>query len=154
MDKYFMMSRRFDKKLPEDFGLVLSNDPEIFIMPSDKSKWKIRKLYDFGWGKENGFYKLPLLNFDELCNLILSSEIEDNKYGAASIILDDYNYNLLKKCQEIFINNKNLKMYKEFFEILELYKPINRSTIIGKNYKEIKEDFKKWVEIAEKIKTI
>ena len=62
-EKLFMMSMRFNKESPEDFGLIPSEDSDIYVKPSDNSLWKKRNLYDFGWGKENGFYKLPLPNF-------------------------------------------------------------------------------------------
>ena len=62
MGTYFLMSRRFNKRQPEDFG----------------------------WGKETGFYRIPLLDFQGLVNLILQSKSEEDKYGAASVILDDY----------------------------------------------------------------
>ena len=32
----------------------------------DHTLWGKCKLYDFGWGKENGFYKEPLPGFDTL----------------------------------------------------------------------------------------
>ena len=132
-----MMSMRFNKEAPEDFGLIPSEDTDIYIMPSDKSLWKKRNLYDFGWGKENGYYKLPLPQFDDLVNIIMNSECKDNKYGAAAIILDDFNDNLLRKCQEILKDGKNAKKYYDFFRILQLDIPINRSFTLGKNNKEI-----------------
>lgn len=147
-EKIFMMSMRFNKEAPEDFGLIPSEDTDIYIMPSDKSLWKKRNLYDFGWGKENGYYKLPLPQFDDLVNIIMNSECKDNKYGAAAIILDDFNDNLLRKCQEILKDGKNAKKYYDFFRILQLDIPINRSFTLGKNNKEISEDFEKWKYIS------
>lgn len=150
-EKLFMMSMRFNKESPEDFGLIPSEDTDIYIMPSDKSLWKKCNLYDFGWGKENGYYKLPLPQFDDLVNIIINSECKDNKYGAAAIILDDFNDDLLLKCQEIFKDGKSAKKYGDFFKILQLDIPINRSSTLGKSYKEISEDFEKWKDISEQV---
>ncbi len=142
---------RFDKKMPEDFGLISSEDPEIFIMPVDNSCWKKRSLYDFGWGKENGYYRLPIPGFDQLIDIILNSDILDNKYGAGAIILDDYGDQLLKKCQEIFNKEFDSEKYSEFFDILQLRNSINRSSILGKSTSQISDDFRKWTEISERI---
>ena len=121
------------------------------ILPIDNSLWKKRNLYDFGWGKENGYYRLPLPQFDDLVNIIIISKCKDNRYGAAAIILDDFNDNLLIKCQEIFKYEKNPKKYCDFFKILQLNIPINRSSILGKSYKEITEDFEKWNDISKQV---
>jgi len=150
-EKLFMMSMRFNKESPEDFGLIPSEETDIYIMPSDKSLWKKRNLYDFGWGKENGYYKLPLPQFDDLVNIIINSESKDNKYGAAAIILDDFNDDLLFKCQEIFKDGKNAKKYGDLFKILQLDIPMNRSSTLGKSYKEISEDFEKWKDISKQV---
>lgn len=150
-EKLFMLSKRFDKKTPGDFGLIASKDADIYIRPSDNSLWKRRNLYDFGWGKENGYYKLPLPQFDDLVNIVLNSECKDNKYGAAAIILDEYNDNLLSKCQKILKDKRNAKKYCDFFKILHLDVPLNRSSTLGKNYKEISEDFEKWKDISEQV---
>ena len=150
-EKLFMMSMRFNKKFPKDFGLIPSEDADIYIMPSDKSLWKKRNLYDFGWGKENGYYKLPLPQFDDLVNIIMNSEFKDNRYGSAAIILDDYNDELLIKCQEVLRDEQNAKRYCAFFNILKLDIPMNRSSKLGKSYKEIAEDFKKWKDISKQV---
>lgn len=47
-ENIFMMSRRFNKNSPEDFGLISINEEDVSIMPSDNSLWKKRNLYDFG----------------------------------------------------------------------------------------------------------
>lgn len=67
--KYFIMSRKFDKQSPSSFELEYSNGK--FISLKDGSEWVQCHLYDYGWGKENGFYKKPLGSFNELINLLL-----------------------------------------------------------------------------------
>ena len=154
MGNYFLMSMRFNKRLPEDFGLSSSENSDIFIRQNDNSQWKSRQLYDYGWGKENGFYKIPAPDFNGLVNIILQSKSDDDKYGAAAVILDDHTNELLEKCFEIFENEKKLKKYSEFFKILKLQNPINRSSTMGKHYSLISENFEKWKTIANKVSNI
>jgi len=150
-DKFFMMSMRFNKKTYNEFGLILSGEPDVYVMTSDNSLWKKRQLYDFGWGRENGFYRLPLFGFNQLVELLLKSDIDDNKYGAAAVILDDYCEDLFVKSNEI-LNDKNRKQnYFDFFKILKLDQPMNRSYILGKSFKEISKDFEKWKELSIKV---
>lgn len=146
-----MMSMRFNKNSPEDFGLIPTNEDDIFIMPTDNSLWKKRNLYDFGWGQENGYYRLPLPSFEELVNIILSSDCNDNKYGAAAVILEDFCDELLIKVQELLKDEKNIRRYIQFFKILQLEIPINRSDILGKSYNEISEDYEKWKDISRQV---
>lgn len=65
-------------------------------------------MYDFGWGKENGFYKSPLPNFDILLDLALNSKSRDDMYGAAAMILENFADELLCQC-ETLINDRSRK---------------------------------------------
>lgn len=154
MGNYFLMSKRFNKQSPEDFGLISSKNPEVFTKPEDLSQWKSRQLYDYGWGKENGYYKIPMPDFNGLVDIILKSKNDDDKFGAAAVILDDYYDELLEKCFEIFEDKKDVKKYADFFKVLNLRNPINRSSTMGKHYTRISEDFEKWKTIARKIENI
>lgn len=150
---YFMMSFRFDKSKPEDFGLIASNDKEnIFIDMKDASLWKKRELYDFGWGREYGFMRLPKLEFDELWALLENSKIQENRYGASDVIIEEYPTELMNHVLELLdIPNKIDLETKEIFGILKLDQAINRSNIMGKSYKEIQDDFEKWQKISERV---
>ncbi len=86
--KYFLMSTRFNKQSPSDFGLKYVDGK--FISLKDGSEWVQCQLYDYGWGKENGFYRKPLGSFDELINLVVNLTDDEDSYGAASIIEDRY----------------------------------------------------------------
>ena len=152
MGDYFLMSHMFNKKTPEDFGLVHSLDPEVLIRPSDNSQWKQRDLYDFGWGQENGYYKLPMPGFDGLVEIILHADNDEDRYGAAAVILDDHCDELLDKCLQIFSEDGDASRYAGFFRTLDLQVPLNRSPILGKHYAQIEEDYNKWKTIAEKVK--
>ena len=151
-ERHFMMSMRFDKKYPADFGLIPSVNNDVYFLPSDNSIWEKRDLYDFGWGKENGYYNLPLPQFDDLINIIINSECNDDRYGAAAILLDDYGDKLLIKCQDILKDEQNVNMYCGFFNLLQLDFPLNRSSILGKSLREISKDFEHWKDISKQVR--
>ncbi len=110
--------------------------------------------YDFGWGPENGYYRLPLTdNLDDLIDLILFSNDEENQYGAAAVILDDHCEELKSKCQQIF-QQKEVMKYKGLLRILKLDDPTNRSSVIGKSFEQIKEDYEQWIDIATRVKKL
>lgn len=152
MGKYFLISFRYNKTFPEDFGLIQSEAPGLFINPKDGSLWAQRSLYDYGWGKENGFYKMPMPDFEGLVGIILNSKNEDDKYGAAAVILEDFSTELLDKCFKVFEDGKRTQQYCEFFEILRLDTPINRSPIMGKHMSKVLEDSERWKQVSEKVK--
>lgn len=108
MGVYFVMSIRFNKCTASDFGLILKDDC-IAINPRDNSIWIKTSLYDFGWGKENGFYKKPLPDFDSLFEIALYSTNYEDMYGAAAIILEKFTDCLLGKC-ELFMGDFSKKM--------------------------------------------
>ena len=53
--KYFVMSTMFNKQTPSEFGMKYVEGH--FVSLQDNSEWAQCQLYDFGWGRENGFYK-------------------------------------------------------------------------------------------------
>ena len=148
MGNYFVMSMRFNKCSASDFGLI-SNGTNTAVNPNDNSIWIKTALYDFGWGKENGFYKTPLPNFDTLFTLALYSTNKDDMYGAAAIILEKFADKLLCQC-EIMSNNHSQK--KEFNRLVELFKlkiPTNRCSVVQKTYEQIQNDYARWKKISE-----
>lgn len=151
---YFHMSLRFNKCKPEDFDLIKFKN-NVYKHKFNDTKWIKKELYDFGWGNECGFMRLPELTYSELWYLLISSDIQENKYGAAYIIEKNYSDKLLKTVQDL-LNNKELinESVLKGFEILKLYEVKNRSNIIGKSNKEIERDFKKWEKISKKIEML
>ena len=85
---YFRMSFRYNKQSPQDFGLVFKNGH--FFSCEDDSEWLPCYLYDFGWGKENGYVKLPLPSFEKLIQIVLNDTDKEDIYGAAAMISDRY----------------------------------------------------------------
>lgn len=155
--KYFLISFKFNKSTPEDFGLIQSNkDSSIYIDRVDNSQWIKHESYGFGWGNENGYLRLPKLKFDELWYLLINSTIQENKYGSAYIIEQEYPDELLKVLVNIFTQQHDCidEKMQEGFKILKLHEPKNRSTIIGKSFEQIYEDSENWKEVSEKVKKL
>ena len=148
MGNYFVMSMRFNKCNASDFGLV-SNSSNTAINPKDNSIWIKAALYDFGWGKENGFYKSPLPSFDILFELALCSTNRDDMYGAASIILEKFADELLCQCEKFMNDYSKRKEFKKMVKLFKLEFPTNRSSVVQKTYEQIQSDYARWKKISE-----
>lgn len=106
-------------------------------------------MYDLGWGKENGYYKEPLLGFDALLDLVLHSENNEDMYGAAAVILDQFADNLLCQC-EIYMNDRHRKKdFEKFVKVFNLKSSTNRCSIVGKTYEQIQSDYARWKIVSE-----
>ena len=151
MGNYFVMSTRFDKSKASDFGFI-SKDSNTAIDPNDNSIWIKINLYDFGWGKENGFYKRPLPDFDTLFELVLYSTNKDDMYGAAAVILEKFPDKLLIQCEKMINAHHQKQEIKRIVELFNLKYPINRCVVLGKNNNQIQDDFTRWKKISETIK--
>lgn len=155
--EYFRMSFRFDQSKPEDFGLKESpNTKGLYIDYIDNSNWERAELYDYGWGNENGFIRLPKLGFDELWYLLVKSPVKDNRYGAAAIIEKQFSDSLLTHLLKMFglPTFQSDDALKNAFKILKLDEARNRSDIFGKSSAQIVEDSRHWDYIATRVKAI
>ncbi len=148
MGDYFVMSTRFNKSNASDFGFI-SKSENLAINPKDNSTWIKVVLYDFGWGKENGFYKFPLPNFDVLFELVLYSENRDDKYGAAAIILEKFPEELLYQCERLAKDPYRKKEFKELVELFKLNISTNRCSVAQKTNEQIQNDYMRWKRISE-----
>ena len=148
MGNYFVMSMRFNKSSASDFGLI-SKDANTAVDPNDNSIWVKTDLYDFGWGKENGFYKSPLPNFDVLFGLALNSKIRDDMYGAAAVILEKYADELLCQCEIIMNDRSRKKEVKRMVELFKLRSATNRSSVVQKSYEQVQSDCCRWKKISD-----
>lgn len=145
MGKFFRMSMRFGKSSPEDFSLV-PLDSQTAMDPDDRTLWVKASLYDFGWGKENGFWKAPLPDFDTLVELALSSPDWEDRYGAAAILLDRFPEALLARCEQLLPTRPG--DFQKLAELLNLKSPVNRSPVAGKTLEQIQADHQKWIALA------
>lgn len=148
MGNYFVMSMRLDKCDASDFGLI-PKDKNTAINPFDNSIWMKTVLYDFGWGKENGFYKVPLPKFDTLFKLTLYSANREDEYGAAAIILEKFADELLQQCEILMDDSFRTKEFKKLVELFDLKSPINRCSVAQKTYEQIQNDYLRWRKVSD-----
>lgn len=148
MGNYFVMSMRFNKCSASDFGFI-ANGTNTAMNPNDNSIWIKAALYDFGWGKENGFYKAPLPSFNTLFELALYSTDRDDMYGAAAIILEKFADELLCRCEMLANDRFRKKEFKRLVELFKLKSPINRCSVVQKTYEQIQNDDARWKKISE-----
>ncbi len=140
--KYFMMSTRFNKSSYKDFGLIEENGK--YILKEDNSEWMMKNLYDLGWGKENGFCRLPLGNFEFLLNLVLSDRDNEDSYGAAAIIEELYMDALKKYLLNYITSPHSSKEKKRLEQFFNLSKPLNRTMKVGMTFEEIRIEYNDW----------
>lgn len=148
MGKYFRMSTHFDKRSPQSFGLIPFNC-DIAIDPNDNSMWRNAKLYDYGWGEENGYYRLPILNFSQLMDIVIYENNNEDKFGAAALILRLYPEQLLQYCEAIAKDNTKLQDFRELIRIFNLKTPLNRCNAEGKSYHLVQAEYMRWKKIAD-----
>lgn len=144
--KYFLMSTLFNKSSAADFGLVEKDGR--FFRESDNSEWIKCNLYDNGWGDENGFYRLPLGDFYELINIVLTGEKEDS-LGAAAIIMDRYNDELKDFLIELIDQSPSKKSKELLFNTFKLKWGTNRTAKNGMHIQEIEKEAHDWERIKE-----
>ena len=144
--KYFLMSTLFNKTTAKDFGLVEKDGR--FFRESDNSEWIKCNLYDKGWGYENGFYRLPLGDFYELINIVLTGEVEDS-LGAAAIIMDRYNDELKDFLIELMNHSPSEKTKELLFKTFKLKWGINRTVKNGMYIQDILNEARDWEKIKE-----
>jgi len=150
MGQYFLISQHFDKTTAKDFGL--SEQSETFaVCENDGSVWQKAELYDFGWGKECGYIKLPIPNKHLLFDIVLHSTSDDDVYGAATLIAEDYSDALLVLCEKLLQKNADTVILQRLTEIFHLDSPINRSDTFGKELSQIQNDFERWKAVAQKV---
>ena len=105
-NKVFLMSYKHNKVTPEDFGLV-ERDGRYFSK-KDGSEWIPHKMFNFGDGPENGFYKLPLDSFNGLIDFIEGNyKKEDQALCAAVMLMEMYRPEVKKYLLKVIKNNIN-----------------------------------------------
>lgn len=151
MGKYFVMSRRFDKRSAADFGLLPTGEPTAQD-PADGSTWVMAELYDFGWGREHGFYRLPLPDYDALLELALHGGETDDAYGAAAVILERYPDELLQSCEALAGDPLAREELQTLARLFALEVPINRSPTVHKSTEQVSRDHARWQRLAETVR--
>ena len=154
MGQYFMMSKRLKHQTPADFGLIEADTGDYVVHPDDNSRWIRCNLYDFGWGREIGYYRVPLPRFSELLQILLESNDIDDIYGSAAMIMEKYPNDLLACCEELFTLPIDYDSAEKMIKVLQLDQCINRIPIQGKSFNEIENDFMRWQEVGRKAKSL
>ena len=144
--KNFMMSTRFNRESPRDFGLEYRDGKYIHML--DETEWAPCYLYDFGWGKENGFYKKPLGEFKELILLVLNDTDLEDSFGAAAIIEDLYINELKNYLLHLMSNQIEPSNKKKLNSIFRLYIDSNRTLCKGMSLDQIKKELSDWKTIS------
>jgi len=137
-----MMSKKFNKTLCSDFNLYEKNGK--YFSNYDESEWIPCFLYDFGWGRENGFYKVPLGDFYDLIKIVLDKNDEEDSYAASSIIVDKYSYEFKLFLLDIIQTNRQNVDYERLNVIFKLDVPINRTIKDGMDLKSIEKEYSDW----------
>jgi len=145
---HFLMSFRFNKQRPQDFGLIYKDGK--FIRENDDTEWIPCQLFDLGWGEENGFYKVPLGTFDQLMQLVLCGDDLEDSYGAAAMIQSVYPkelklYLLNLICQKKLQDRNKLRKLNQFFQ---LHRGINLTFQTGISMAEVDKENADWQKIA------
>ena len=147
--KYFLMSTRFNKQSPQDFGLMSVNGK--FIRADDRTEWISCQLFDLGWGEENGFYKVPLGSFEELMRLVLCDDDLEDSYGAAAMILKQYTVELkayLLDITEQKAKFKDRKKLRKLNQLFNLQSGSNLTCQVGMPFGEMAKEHNDWKQIA------
>lgn len=148
MGKFFVMSKRFNKQSALDFGLS-DKGSGMAVNPDDGSLWKKDQLFDFGWGPENGYYRVPLPDFPHLLDIILLEDNDEDIFGAAAIVERQYPEELLEYCENIVLDPGRAEDFEKISRVFQLDYPINRSPTEGKQYQEVLSDSERWERISE-----
>lgn len=142
----FMMSFKFNKQKPQDFGLKCVNGK--FVNMQDGTEWEMCELYDFGWGKEHGFYKKPLASFEELIKIVLDSNDVEDSYGAAALIENIYTDELKKYLLNLMHTKIELNKKEKLNNMFHLYKCFNKTLCKGMSIMQIKKECLDWKSIG------
>ena len=154
MGEYFKISNRFNKSSPSDFGLIACSNDACAIDPKDGSVWHSCASYDFGWGCENGFYRMPIPAFPALFRIVLECDDQEDVFGAAAVILELYPNELLEKLECVFSSTNSNEAKKKLVKVFRLNNGINRNHTQGKHYSEIVADATRWNMIANAAKRL
>lgn len=148
MGQYFLMSENFDKCCATQFGLVPFAGP-VAMNPQDRTLWVEKELYDFGAGKEYGYYKMPMPDYKALLELVLHNAERDDVYGAAAVILDEFSDDLLCLLEEMIASEEYNDDFKRLVDVFRLSSPINRCRKFGMTPEQCHRMGERWRAVAQ-----
>ena len=148
LGEQFRMGRRMYPSEPELFRLAYDHTVDIFRDMDDGSYWQSSLLFDFGWGKEPGYYKLFLPSISGLVELLLTAKAEDDYYGAASVLLDEFAEEALPLLEAALQDSERYPRAAQRMKAVGLGLVVNRSEVKGKSAQHIQMDFERWQAIT------
>ena len=151
LGEHFRMGRRLNPKEPERFRLSYDNAIDTYRDMDDGSYWQACTLFDFGWGDEPGYFKLFLPSTEELVELLLTSDIEDDYYGAASVLMDGAADETLPYLEAALQDKGRYPLAARRLTAVGLSRAVNRSEIVGKSIERVQADFARWQALADEI---
>ena len=154
---YFIQTTRFIPINYKKYGFKVI-DENTLLLESDNSIWKKIKLYDLGWGQEDGYYRTPMLSKEELFLLAFPEFFKNdfderfNYWGSISVLLDKYcNYLLEEINKKLLSDNNFLKKYEHVIIYInselglsdDIINKISNKSLIDncKKWRKIKKDF-------------
>ena len=159
--KYFIQSIRFSPEIPEGLGLKKIDDG-TYVLEEDMSIWGYRKLLDLGWGKEHGFFRVPMLSFDKLLQCVFDFDDEKikiitvevyNFFGALSVLIEDYASSFIQEIRRRFNEGKfNLKTNKFMIDYVNAEFDIDNQLIQRLKDKDIAKNCILWKKVYNEIK--
>ena len=181
--KAFMMSCHFSPRTLQQFGLNETDKEGLYFSEDTDSYWVARYLYDLGWGNEIGYVRQPELNFSELIYLMLLQPalekgsflrpltnsqrkknriIQDNIFGAAAVIMEDYSDELVGFLEESVKNGflRSSSIHNAQYPLgvfsFSTAKSLERGWAVGsttgyKSYEEILNENETWRRISQRV---
>lgn len=174
--KQFYVTMHFMPRYEDEFTCI---EGDIFRNNASGMIFRKRLLYDFGWGQEYGFEKLPALSFKELIKLVEcqwklpkrtfsnhypEKQIQEytiywnNLYGSVSVIMQEYVEELI-----CFLESKMGTNYFSDSGIRENFKCFSFSSSkmreigripggnLTKSYEEVLNEYAQWRKISERV---
>ena len=120
LGEQFRMGRRMVPSKPELFRLIYDSLSGFYQDMDDGSYWQKTTLFDFGWGDEPGYYRYPMPTMQELLQLLLTATIEDDYFGAASVLLQDDAEEVLPLLESALQRPANRFHYEQVADLHEL----------------------------------
>jgi hypothetical protein len=165
---YFYMPFGPNTFEPQKAGLIYDTGNGLFFQKSSNSYWRKVLLYSTGWGRPNGFERLPELSFPALLTLALETrakmthlrvfEADSNRFGAIAIIMDRHIPELIHFLEEN-LNNKSFfdntlhRRYLRFFCFDSKFCRVEGGSD-GKTYEAILDEYDNWRRISSEVKKL
>lgn len=174
--KFFYITVNFSPDFSDMFKCI---DGNIYMNNLTGEKFEKRLLYDFGWGQEYGFERLPVLTFGELIELVEGSVMinkkrmwtrysqeekrsndisQSNLFGAISVIMQDHIEEFIEflsdKIDSDYFSNEIIRKNYIWFSFSTKEMRENGYTsggILTKSYEEILNEYESWKKISEKV---